>query len=62
MLTMNEIIKADLFRQGGLSGFEGFIKGLSYPGFRYVFYLRMTSRYKKNSILGIFFSLKSLFC
>ena len=52
---MNNIIKADLFRQGGLSGLGGFFKGISYPGFRYTFYLRMTSKYKKNSIMGIFF-------
>lgn len=62
MRIMKEIIKADLFRQGGLSGFGGFIKGLSYPGFRYVFYLRMTSRYKKNSILGIFFRILKRRC
>ena len=53
---MDKKIKADLFRHEGLLGFKGFFKGLLIPGFRYLFLLRMASRYKRNSGLWIFFS------
>ncbi len=53
----NNLVKADLFRHGGLTGVKGFIKGWGYPGFRFVFLLRMTAKYSKYSLRGIFFRL-----
>lgn len=45
------IIKADLFRYGGLSGLKGFIKGLILiPGFRYMYLMRKISNCNKYSI------------
>ncbi len=50
---MNNIIKADLYRYGKLQGLSGLLKGLrSKPGFRYTFFLRLASKYKKFSIIG----------
>jgi serine O-acetyltransferase len=53
---MNRVIKADLFRYGGLSGTKGFIKGLRSPGFRYVYLLRKLSKCKKYSLTWLVFS------
>lgn len=53
---MHRLIKADLFRQDGLVGVKGFIKGwLLIPGFRYAYLLRKTTFYKKYSFIGIFY-------
>lgn len=52
---INRLVRADLFRQGGLSGIKGFIKAWGYPGFRYTYLLRMTAKYKKSSLRGMFF-------
>lgn len=49
------LIEADLFRYGGLTGMRGFIKGWCYPGFRYSYLYRMTVKYKKHSLRGVFF-------
>ena len=54
---MNRIIKADLFRYGGLSGGSGFLKGLRIPGFRYIYLLRKASKCKKHSLMWLFFTL-----
>ena len=54
---MNRIIKAYLFRYGGLSGTKGFIKGLQIPGFRYIYLLRKVSKCKKHSLKWLFFTL-----
>ena len=53
---MNKIIKADLFRYGGLTGTSGFIKGLRIPGFRYMYLLRKASKSKKYSLKWLFFT------
>lgn len=51
---MKEIIKADLFRYGGLTKIY---KGKRNPGFHYMYYLRKASKYKRFSLLGIYFGL-----
>ena len=51
---MKEIIKADLFRYGGLTKNS---KGKRNPGFKYMYYLRKASKYKRFSVLGIYFGL-----
>ena len=51
---MKEIIQADLFRYGGLTKIY---KGKRNPGFHYMYYLRKASKYKKISVLGIYFRL-----
>jgi serine O-acetyltransferase len=52
---MNRVIKADLYRYGGLSGTKGFLKGLRMPGFRFTYLLRKASKCKKYSFMGLFF-------
>lgn len=49
---MKEIIKADLFRYDGLTKIS---KGKRNPGFRYIYYLRKASQYKKISLLGLYY-------
>ena len=50
-MKIDRIIKADLFRYGGLSGTKGFFKGLLLKkGFRYMYLLRKASKCKKYSI------------
>ncbi|MGB3132240.1 MAG: hypothetical protein WBB26_11225, partial [Saprospiraceae bacterium] len=53
---MSRIIKADLFRYGGLSGLKGFMHGLRIPGFRYMFFIRKISESKKFSFKWFFFT------
>ena len=53
---MDRIIKADLFRHGGLTGTKGFIKGLQIPGFRYIYLLRKVSKSRKYSLSWLFFT------
>lgn len=53
---MDRIIKADLFRYGGLSGKKGFLKGLKIPGFRYMYLLRKISKSKKYSLSYIIYT------
>lgn len=57
---MNRKIKADLFRHDGLSGTNGFFKGLFIPGFRYMYLLRKAAMYKRNSLPWFFFSILKL--
>ena len=52
---MDKTITADLYRYDGLKGFRGFIKGWFLPGFRYTFLLRMSMKYNKYSLRGLFF-------
>lgn len=49
---MKEIIKADLFRYEGLTNIS---KGKRNPGFRYMYYLRKASQYKKMSAFGLYY-------
>jgi serine O-acetyltransferase len=59
---MQPVIKADLYRYGGLSGFGGFLKGLRSPGFRYMYLVRKTARHGKFSLPGLFFRLLKRRC
>ncbi len=54
---MNRIIEADLFRHGGLKGTRGLLRGLSYPAFRFTYFLRKASFNNKRSLAGIFYRL-----
>ncbi|MBJ6119200.1 serine acetyltransferase [Pontibacter sp. BT310] len=54
---MDEIIKADLYRYGGLVGIRGFVRGLLYPGFRYTYLLRKQSRCNKYSVKWFFYAI-----
>lgn len=54
---LNENIRADLFRYGGLVGFKGFLKGLLFPGFRFLFIFRNAQKYKSNQFIYFFFRL-----
>jgi serine O-acetyltransferase len=59
---MDRITKADLFRYGKFEGVKGFIKGWSFPGFRYIYLLRKIKKHKKYTMKGIFYRiLKRLF-
>jgi serine O-acetyltransferase len=57
MSDLDRIINADLYRHDRLTGFKGFLKGWSQPGFRYTFLFRKTSQIKKSSLRGIFYRL-----
>lgn len=54
MKRTKNIIKSDLYRYGGETSV---IKGLFIPGFRYMYFLRKASQYKKKSPLGILYRL-----
>jgi len=54
---MTREIKADLYRYHQLTGLRGFIKGLSIPGFRYMYVVRKASRSTRYSISWLFFNL-----
>jgi serine O-acetyltransferase len=54
---LSRITKADLYRNDGLSGIKGFIKGLMFPGFRYLYIHRKSQKYRKNIPLNILFKL-----
>lgn len=45
---MDKEIKADLYRYGGLTGTKGFIRGLSYPGFRYTYFIKKSVKESKT--------------
>ncbi len=53
---MDPIIQADLFRYGGLRGRKGFFKGMTFPGFRYTYFLRKAAKSKRRSIPWMFYS------
>lgn len=59
---MDKTVMADLYRYDGLKGFSGFIKGWFLPGFRYTFLLRMSLKYKRYSIPGLFFRILKRRC
>ena len=44
---MDKLIRADLYRYGGLEGYRGFLKGMKIPGFRYTYFLRLGTFYSK---------------
>ena len=52
MSNINEIIKSDLYRYGGLKGTKGFVKAFFIPGFRFTYFFRNASVRKKYSVLG----------
>lgn len=52
---MDRLIKTDLYRYQGLTGFKGFLKGLLIPGFRYTYLMRKVARHKKFSLSGLFY-------
>ncbi len=54
---MTREIKADLYRYHKLTGLKGLFKGLSIPGFRYMFIVRKASRSTKYSISWLLFNL-----
>jgi len=54
---MQRLIKADLYRYGGLTGSKGFFKGLLIPGFRFTYIFRKLSDCKKYSFQWFFFRL-----
>lgn len=56
-VEMDNVIKADLYRYGGLKGVKGFITGWFIPGFRYTFFLRKSAKHSKLSFLGILYRL-----
>ena len=49
---MNRTIQADLYRYNGETSL---LKGLMIPGFRYTYFFRKASEYKRCSFLGIFY-------
>lgn len=51
---MEQIIKADLFRYGGV---KKIFKGKKVQGFHYMYYFRKASKHKKMSLLGIYYRL-----
>ena len=53
---MDRTIKADLFRYDQLSGNRGFRKGLTIPGFRFMYIFRKLSAARKNSLSWLFYS------
>lgn len=54
---MDSVIASDLYRHFGLKGTRGLLKGLSYPGFRYTFFLRKVSQHSGKSISTVFYKL-----
>lgn len=54
---MNKVIASDLYRHFGMKGIGGFLKALSYPGFRYTYLLRKVSQKKKKSVSSLFYRL-----
>jgi serine O-acetyltransferase len=50
---MKFLIKKDLFRYNGLTGYIAFFKGLKFPGFRYMYFFRLASGRKKYSPIRI---------
>lgn len=53
---MNRVIKADLYRYEGLKGTLGFLKGLTIPGFRYLYFFRKSSTCRRYSLQWLFFT------
>lgn len=53
-MKLKEIIKADLYRYGGL---KTKLKGFRKEGFRYLYFFRKASNHKRYSILGIYYGI-----
>lgn len=49
---MDKIIKSDLYRYGGRTSL---FKGFKSEGFRYMYFFRKASNYKKFSLLGLYY-------
>ncbi len=47
---MDKVIEADLYRYGELTGTRGFLKGLSFPGFRFTYILRKLSKCRNHTV------------
>jgi serine O-acetyltransferase len=52
---MDKLIKSDLYRYSKETGLKGLIKGLMIPGFRYVYFMRMSAKKSRFSIIGFFY-------
>lgn len=57
MKSINQIIKSDLYRYGGLTGVKGFLKAWMIPGFRYTYILRKISNTKRYSIAWFYYKI-----
>jgi len=56
--SIGNIIKSDLYRYNALCGITGFLNGFVLnPGFRYNYFFRKASKYKRYSFLGIYYRL-----
>jgi serine O-acetyltransferase len=53
---MDNKIKSDLFRYDGLTGTKGLLKGLSIPGFRYTYLMRMAAKSRQYGLKWRFFT------
>lgn len=51
---MNNFIRSDLYRYGGLIGYKGLLKAYLIPGFRFMFHFRIASTSKKYSVIWFF--------
>lgn len=47
---LKRIIKADLYRYDGLTGYRGLLRGLLKPGFRYLFLFRLVTSLGKSPV------------
>jgi len=52
---MDRILQADLYRYNRLTGFRGFLKGMMIPGFRFTYFFRKASKFRKLSVRGLFY-------
>jgi serine O-acetyltransferase len=51
---LGRLVRSDLYRHGGLSGFGGFCRGWMRPGFRYSLLFRLRAARKPSSPLSFF--------
>lgn len=57
--SIKEIIKSDLYRYIKNTSFKNFIKVLNLnAGFRFIYFFRKASNYKKNSIRGFYYQFR----
>jgi len=54
---ISNVISADLYRYGGFTGLNGFIKAWFLPGFRYTVLYRRSQEYKNNLFISLFYKL-----
>lgn len=56
MESTRSIIRGDLYRCGGLTGFIGFWKGfMTMPQFRFMFFFRLGTRFSSIPVISLFF-------